>query len=239
MRNPSVATVMNNVLTVQDVAEMLKVCPRTVLNMANRGEIPASRIGHLWRFDESEILSWLKVKSESRPQQKSNILNGLPPSIMELITPDCVRVQKSVVDKRHVLEDLTTLAIRSGRLTDYTALLRSIEERESMFSTAMDEGIAFPHPRRPLEGLQEPLLAILIVEQGVIFGAPCGGNTYVFVLFCAPDDSAHVRLLARLARIFYQQKKLISKLRRMQNPELIIQELINVEREKIAEGCQK
>lgn len=239
MRNSSVAAIMNNVLTVQDVADMLKVCPRTVLNMANRGEIPASRIGHLWRFDENEILSWLKVKTESRPQPKSILLNGLPPSIMELITPDCVRIQKSVVDKRHVLEDLTALAIRSGRLKDYTVLLHSIEEREAMFSTAMDEGIAFPHPRRPLEGLQEPLLAILIVEQGVEFGAPCGGKTHVFVLFCAPDDSAHVRMLARLARIFHQQKKLISKLRRMNNPELIIQELIKAEREIITEGCQK
>jgi len=228
--------VANNVLTLQDVAGMLKVCPRTVLNMANRGDIPASRIGHLWRFDENEILAWLKAKNEMRPPRKNILVGGeLPEFIMELVTPELIRIEKTVVDKRQALEDLAALAVRTELALDYSTLLRSIEEREEMFPTAMDEGIAFPHPRRPLKGLEDPLLSVLVVKSGVSFGAPGGGKTYIFILFCAPDDSAHVRLLARLARIFHNQRRLISKLKNIQNPETILGELISAERERAFE----
>lgn len=229
-------SVANIVLTVQDVAGMLKVCPRTVLNMANRGDIPASRIGHLWRFDENEILAWLKAKNGTRPSPKNILVGGeLPEFIMDLITPELIRIEKTVADKRQVFEDLAALAVRTELALDYSTLLRSIEEREEMYPTAMDEGIAFPHPRRPLRGLEESLLSLLVVRSGVYFGAPGGGKTYVFILFCAPDDSAHVRLLARLARIFHNQRRLISRLRHMRNPEAILGELIGAERERAFE----
>jgi len=236
MDNFSHNSLTNNVLTVQDVAGMLKVCPRTVLNMANRGYIPASRIGHLWRFDESEILTWLRSKNETRQSTKNVLVSGeLPEFIMELVTPELIRIEKSVADRRQALEDLAALAVRTELALDYSTLLRSIEEREEMYPTAIDEGIAFPHPRRPLKGLEEPLLSLLVVKTGVYFGAPGGGKTHLFVLFCAPDDSAHVRLLARLARIFHNQRRLISRVKNMRSPETILGELISAEKERAFE----
>ena len=223
-----------NVLTVQDVAEMLKVCPRTVLNMAKRGDIPASRIGHLWRFEEDAIHIWLKRKSSIRG--RGNGLSpyaGLPRSIFSLLRPEQVRFEKSVSCSREVLEDLASLAVRTGHITSYTSLLKSLEEREEMFSTALDEGVAFPHPRRPMPDLETTILSVLVVETGVAFKSPSNGKTHVFVLFCSPDDVTHVRVLARLARIFHQKRRLISKLRHISDPDRISEQLIRTEREKI------
>ena len=222
----------NHVLTVNDVAEILKVCPRTVLNMAKKGEIPASRIGHLWRFEEEEIHHWLRQKSEPLKTSKTRVFSGeLPPSLMEMITPDHIRFEKIAMDRREVLEDLASLAVRSGIFSDYSQLLSSLEKRENMFSTALDVGVAFPHPRHPLPGLEKPILAVLIVESGVDFGASEGGKTHVFILFCAPDDAAHVRILARLARTFYKQKRLVCRLKHISQPEKILEELIRAEKE--------
>jgi PTS system nitrogen regulatory IIA component len=236
--SPSISP-KQSVLTVNDVAEILKVCPRTVLNMAKKGEIPASRIGHLWRFQENEIHLWIRQKSEASHNHTTPASSlSFPDSLMELLSPDQIRFEKSV-EPRAVLEDLASLVVRSGKYSDYTQLLSSLEERERMFSTALDDGIAFPHPRRPLQDLKESVLAVLVVESGVEFGAPLGGKTHVFVLFCAPNDSLHVRILARLARIFHNQRRLINRIKHLSQPEKILEELIRSEKEHINNSNNK
>ncbi|MBN1900294.1 PTS sugar transporter subunit IIA [Candidatus Sumerlaeota bacterium] len=236
-----------SVLTVNDVAEILKVCPRTVLNMAKKGDIPASRIGHLWRFEENEIHLWIKQKSETTNNHKDSAPpSSFPDSLMEFLKPSQIRFEKSV-ERPAVLEDLASLVIRSGKYNDYAQLLASLEEREAMFSTALDDGVAFPHPRRPLPQLTEPILSVLVVESGVEFGAPGGGKTHIFVLFCAPNDSLHVRILARLAHVFHNQRRLINKIKHLSQPEKILEELIRAENEnrngflkkELTNVCQK
>jgi nitrogen PTS system EIIA component len=220
-------------MTVQDVANMLKVCPRTVLNMANKGDIPASRIGHLWRFEEESLIHWLKRKSAIRPFRKSSAEHGsFPEYIMNHLGIDHVHFKKSVTGKREVLEDIASLAVRTGVYDDYGQILQALELREEMISTAVDEGIAFPHPRHPIPGIKKTLITVLIVESGVDFGAPGGGKTHIFIMFCAPDDATHVRILARLAQLFHNQKKFISRLKKMSDPESILCELVQAEEER-------
>jgi excisionase family DNA binding protein len=47
------------IMTVHEVAEYLRVTPRTVTNMANQGVIPGKQIGKLWRFSRKTILSMM------------------------------------------------------------------------------------------------------------------------------------------------------------------------------------
>lgn len=42
-------------LTVKEVAAVLRVSPQTVYKMVGRGELPAYRIGSGWRFDADKI----------------------------------------------------------------------------------------------------------------------------------------------------------------------------------------
>lgn len=52
----------------EQVAEMLGVKQaRTVINLAKRGEIPAFRVGDLWRFYRSDIQAYI---DEQRKQRK-------------------------------------------------------------------------------------------------------------------------------------------------------------------------
>lgn len=41
-------------------AELLGVHPRTIARMANRGELPCTRVGRLLRFERDELLAWLE-----------------------------------------------------------------------------------------------------------------------------------------------------------------------------------
>ena len=50
---------MMKLLKVQDLADMLQVEPPWIYQKAQKGEIPALKIGRYWRFDADEIREWL------------------------------------------------------------------------------------------------------------------------------------------------------------------------------------
>jgi len=51
---------ISDFLTAEELAEYLKVDIMTVYRLAKDGKIPASKIGHLWRFSKQEINEWFK-----------------------------------------------------------------------------------------------------------------------------------------------------------------------------------
>lgn len=56
--------------TPQEVAELLRVSPTAILRLLRRGELPAVRIGRLWRVEESELQRWLR--HQRRPRGRDN-----------------------------------------------------------------------------------------------------------------------------------------------------------------------
>ena len=50
----------DQILTVKEVAEYLKVNERTVYRMATDKKIPAFKVGGSWRFRESELEQWIQ-----------------------------------------------------------------------------------------------------------------------------------------------------------------------------------
>jgi excisionase family DNA binding protein len=54
------------ILTTQEVSDLLKLHPKTVNKLARSGRVPAYRIGRQWRFRKSEILKLLGREMPSR-----------------------------------------------------------------------------------------------------------------------------------------------------------------------------
>jgi excisionase family DNA binding protein len=48
-----------DVLTLEEVAELLSVEPEAVAELASSGELPGRKIGDAWRFARSAVLDWL------------------------------------------------------------------------------------------------------------------------------------------------------------------------------------
>jgi len=61
---------MQKILTISEVAELLKVHPITVYRLIKQGKLPYFRIGRVLRFDADQLEDWLLVK-----QQKAEARN--------------------------------------------------------------------------------------------------------------------------------------------------------------------
>lgn len=66
MQNP-------NIMTIKQVAEYLKVSPRTIYKLVKEGTIPTFKIMNMWRFEQSQIDQWIRDKSENN---KFNRIGG-------------------------------------------------------------------------------------------------------------------------------------------------------------------
>jgi len=51
--------VVSRVLNVDEVARYLGVVPDTIYRKARRGEIPAVKVGKVWRFPKETLERWL------------------------------------------------------------------------------------------------------------------------------------------------------------------------------------
>ncbi|MBE9482694.1 MAG: response regulator [Chloroflexi bacterium] len=54
---------MIELMTVREVAVYLRVTEKTIYRLLRQGKIPATRVGHSWRFDKALIDEWLHRSS--------------------------------------------------------------------------------------------------------------------------------------------------------------------------------
>lgn len=57
-------------LTIEELAEYLKMGRTKLYRMAQEGDIPASKVGNQWRFDREEIDQWMKNQRPVNTDQK-------------------------------------------------------------------------------------------------------------------------------------------------------------------------
>src|SRR5262249_14035282 len=113
-----------------------------------------------------------------------------------------VAVPLAASTRASVLKELVGLAEQSWHVYDPHAILEAIRQREEMGTTALETGVALPHPRRPRPGaLGGSVLADGRTPSGSPFGARRGGLTDIFFLVCCLDEKTHLRVLARLSRL--------------------------------------
>ena len=55
----------DEILTVQEVATLLKVAEKTVYTMAQQGELPAFKVRGQWRFKRVDIDRWIEQQREA------------------------------------------------------------------------------------------------------------------------------------------------------------------------------
>lgn len=53
-----------SVLTVREVADLLRIGEKKAYELARLGELPAFRVGGQWRFQKSAILRWMEEQTQ-------------------------------------------------------------------------------------------------------------------------------------------------------------------------------
>lgn len=183
-----------------------------VRRMAERGKIPGRRIGGDWRFNPAEIHHWLEERialadQEERGRIEEALEKRRDPasdvvSVEALLHVPAIETPLPARTKTSVVDEMVQLGVRTGLLWDPDKMAEAVRQREELYPTAIEGGVALLHPRRPMSSiLGGPFLALGRTPRGIPFGDPNGGLTDLFFLICSMDDGGHLRTLARLSRL--------------------------------------
>jgi excisionase family DNA binding protein len=196
----------DEILTIKQVADALKVNERAIYKLAQEGGIPAVKVANQWRFRRSMIDGWLDLQMSrnlggngepGQPQEADAEL-----SITSILRPEAMRLGMAATTKSEALEELATVLARSYDVRDAAGLRQAVLSRERLCSTAIVESVALPHPRyNGSRFTREPAIAIGRSARGLDFGSLDGKPTYLVVMLCAPSDSLHLRMIAKLGRL--------------------------------------
>jgi PTS system nitrogen regulatory IIA component len=211
MRSSGEGMMADDDFGVESLAEYLHLDVALVSRLAGRGKLPGRRLGGAWRFSRSEIHHWLEEKigaadelelahMEGALERSTRVGEEQTLSIAELLPIEAIAVPLAARTKNSVVNAMTDLAASTGLLWDPAKMADAVRQREEMHTTALDNGVALLHPRRPLASiLGEAFLALGVTDQGIPFGG--SRLTDIFFLICSLNDQGHLRILARLSRL--------------------------------------
>lgn len=102
-------------------------------------------------------------------------------------------------DKNEALSRLTDAVVEGSDVNDHDLVLNMLRNREQLGSTALEQGVAFPHGR----SLAVKQLTILFARShdGVDFASEDGKPTHLFFLILAPPQDTGNYYLQALGKI--------------------------------------
>ena len=124
-------------------------------------------------------------------------------AISELLRPATIETGLRGTQREAVLGELVGLIPEiSGQADAQKTLLRALQERETLCSTGIGDGVALPHCRNALVGLVEkPVIVFGRHLPGIPYGSVDGSPAKLFFLLVAPTVSQHLQILSRLSRL--------------------------------------
>ncbi|MDD3807092.1 MAG: PTS sugar transporter subunit IIA [Candidatus Marinimicrobia bacterium] len=191
---------MDEIMTLEEVADYLRVSDRTVYEWAQKGEIPGGKIGTSWRFKRSEIESWVNRRLTPRLSSESKDF-GL--TIASVLQPDSVKVLKGTT-KWEVLDELADLIIQTGKMKSKEELMNALRQREALMSTGIGLGIAVPHVR--LISIKSPVMALGVSRQGILDYESLDGKPINFVIMIAAGRDQHAEYIRLLSFVSTRMK---------------------------------
>jgi nitrogen PTS system EIIA component len=195
------------------LAAYLHVDPAQVSRLADRGRLPGRKVAGHWRFSPATIHHWLEermgLSTEDELKQMETALRRPPGeqiqsamALAEMLPLEAIAIPLAAKTRGSVVTSMCELAAETGWLWDPAKMGEAVRVREDLCPTALDNGAALLHPRRPLAGiLDRPFLALGRTDGGIPFGGARGTLTDVFFLILSTDERGHLRVLARLSRL--------------------------------------
>jgi PTS system nitrogen regulatory IIA component len=182
----------DDILTIEEVAKYLRVSERTVYDWAQKGEIPAGKIGTVWRFKKSEIENWVNDRlSVSRLDPRAVSIQ-----IDAIISPDRIQFL-SYSTKRDVLLALANNLASAPQVKNRQELSAEILKRDELMSTAIGRGIAIPHVR--LSSVTDLVASIGVSKAGIIDFQTLDDEPVKLVIMIAASYNQHAYYLQTLS----------------------------------------
>ncbi len=215
----------NEMMDLNALASYLRRDKREVSKMASRGYLPGRKVSGEWRFAPAEINHWIETQMHAYTEQELTAVEEGPGRgsdaellVTSLLSTDTIAVPLSGSTRNSVLKELVKTAEQSFHVWDPDAILDAVKQREELGSTALETGVAIPHPHRPIPNtLGDSVIAFGRSLRGVPFGSGHGVMTDLFFLVLCLDQATHLRVLARLSRLMLRAE-FLDELRSVETP---------------------
>ncbi len=184
-----------DIMTVQEVAEFLRVSERTVYDWATHGVIPCGKLGTTWRFKRSEVEKWVDEQLSSHT--KKNVTFS-PVSLKEILKPEHVMLME-VDSKDAALMQMIDGLDQSGAIGDRDAVAEGIFQREKLMSTGIGLGIGIPHVR--MDGIENLLMAVGVSTLDIVDYESLDSQPVrvIFMILAGKDQhTMHIKTMAAI-----------------------------------------
>ena len=109
--------------------------------------------------------------------------------------------------KEEIINELLDILVAAKKITDRSAALVAIMDREQKMSTGMKHGIAIPHGKSPT--INDLVACIGVSDGAVEFDAldhePC--NIFIMTLSPVEKTGPHLQFLAEISLLFKSAEK--------------------------------
>jgi len=188
--------VNHEIMTIEEVAEYLRVSERTVYDWAQKGQLPGGKLGTTWRFKRSDIESWVNSQLGASPLASSAPKgDGM---LAKLLSPERVIFFEGS-EKENALRTLCASLATSPLVPNEQELVTAIFRREELMSTGIGFGIGVPHVR--LEGVRDLVLALGIAREPLVDYASLDHVPVQIVCMVAASSSQHPQYIRLLSAI--------------------------------------
>ena len=202
---------MQRTYTLDELAKFLKRHPKELKKLADNGRLLGRKHQGEWIFALADVVQWMErelthIDDDARAGMENAVASVAEEdedvAFRDLIYKNAITVSFPARTRSSVLSEIAKMAEDAGLLLDAAQMSQALAEREEMESTALENGVAILHPRRPTPNLiAQDFLAVAISRSGVPFGGPHGTLSDVFFLLCCRSDVCYLRSLSRLSRI--------------------------------------
>jgi PTS system nitrogen regulatory IIA component len=135
---------MEGILTIEEAAKYLNVSVRTIYDWAQKGEIPAGKIGNIWHFKRESIDRWMHDRMSASKSAKKRIVMNTEAIILR----ERIALLKPESKDRALAVLLDTLR-NAPQVGDHAELVRAALAPKTLIGAAMGYGVAIPHVRLP------------------------------------------------------------------------------------------
>jgi PTS system nitrogen regulatory IIA component len=195
-------------LTLPDLVRLFAVTEHTVRKWVDDDGLPCEVIDDRYRFNRTELLEWATIRKLDVSPSIFEAVNGnavAEGSLVAALEHGGIAYGVKAPHKRALLRAIVeSLPLPDG--FDRDILWDLFLAREALGSTALEGGIAVPHPRRPVVlDVEQTLLRLCFLAEPLDFQASDGKPVDTLFAMVAPTVHEHLRLLARLATVLKNQ----------------------------------
>jgi fructose-specific phosphotransferase system IIA component len=121
-------------------------------------------------------------------------------AVKDMFSEDRVKFDLKASTKGEVLDELISVLVDTGKVTDKETFKNAVLKREEEFSTGIGMGIAIPHGKS--NAVKEASIVFGLSKAGIDYESMDDKPAHLFFLIAVPEESSdvHLRALSEISR---------------------------------------